>query len=69
MDRRGRTILDHCDERAPLLVIAVSRMPSRLAVGEAIRPPEIEPEDPIANGLRPHAPEPEPRPRAQPAPS
>ena len=33
-------------------------MPGRLAVDEAIRPPEIEPEDPIANGLQPHAPEP-----------
>src|SRR5271170_7664629 len=51
MDRRGRTGLDHCDERAPLLVIEFRGMPGRLAVDEAIRPPEIEPEDPIANGL------------------
>ena len=58
MDRRGRTSLDHCDERAPLLVIEFRGMPGRLAVDEAIRPPEIEPEDPIANGLQPHAPEP-----------
>jgi hypothetical protein len=32
-------------------------MPGRLAVDEAIRPSEIEPEHPIANGLQPHAPE------------
>src|SRR5580692_11820383 len=51
MDRRDRTGLDHCDERAPLLVIEFRGMPGRLAVDEAIRPPEIEPEDPIANGL------------------
>ena len=31
-------------------------MPGRLAVDEAIRPPEIEPEDPIANGLQPPPP-------------
>src|SRR6202046_2609432 len=58
MDRRGRTNLDHCDDRAPLLVIEFRGMPGRLAVDETIRPPEIEPEDPIANGLQPHAPEP-----------
>ena len=58
MDRRVRTGLDHGDERAPLLVIELRGMPGRLAVDEAIRPPPIEPEHPIANRLEPHAREP-----------
>jgi hypothetical protein len=58
MDRRGRTGLDHGDERPPLLVIELRGMSGRLAVDEAVRPPEIEPQDPIANGLKPYAPEP-----------
>ena len=57
MDRRDRTGLDHGDERAPLVVVELRGMPGRLAVDQAIRPPEIKPEDPIANGLQPHAPE------------
>ena len=55
------TGLDHCDERAPLLVIEFRGMPGRLVDLPSTRPsspPEIEPEDPIANGLHPHAPEP-----------
>jgi len=58
MDRRGRTGLDHGDERAPLLVIEFRGMPGRLAVDQPIRSSPIEPQDPIANGLEPHAPEP-----------
>jgi len=55
MDRRRRASLDHGDERAPLLVIELRGMPGRLAVDEAIRSSEIESQDPIANGLEPHA--------------
>jgi hypothetical protein len=57
MDRRRRAGLDHGDERAPLLGIELRGMPGRLAVDEAIRSSEIESQDPIANGLEPHAPE------------
>src|SRR6202453_4404855 len=57
MDRRVRTSLDHGDERTPLVVIELRGMPGRLAVDQAIRPPEIKSQDPIANGLQPHAPE------------
>ena len=58
MDRRGRTRLDHGDQRTPLIVVELRRMPSRLAVDQPIRSSPIEPQDPIANGLEPHAPEP-----------
>jgi hypothetical protein len=58
MDRRDRTGLDHGDERTPLVVVELRGAPGRLAVDEPIWPPEIKPQDPIANGLQPHAPEP-----------
>ena len=56
MDRRDRTGLDHGDERAPLVVVELRRMPGRLAVDEAVRSPAIEPDHPIAKGLQSHTP-------------
>jgi hypothetical protein len=46
MDRRGRTSLDHGDERTPLVVIELRGMPGRLAVNRersAAPPPPAEP--------------------------
>jgi hypothetical protein len=57
VDRRGRTGLDRGDECTPLVVVELRGMPGRLAVDEAIRPSQIKPQDPIANGQQPHAPE------------
>ena len=56
MIRWGRTGLDHGDERLPWLVVEQAGASSRLAVDEAVRPVGVEPKRPIADDLKPHAP-------------